>query len=195
MPRSASPTIAMTRSMPSGMKPRGRLRPRWTTSKSLSASPMPRRRRRRAVVMLSRLIQLGEVATIISGQHVSADNVSETLSDVPYLTGPTDFRGKAVAATRSTSAGTAFALAGDLLVTVKGSGVGSAAIADQRYAISRQLMAVRARDGFDQGFINQLVWWWAIRLARQSRGTIPGLSRQDLLELGVPDVSFAEQTK
>ena len=121
-------------------------------------------------------LNLGSCAELISGQHVMAEDVNENERGLPYLTGPADFPNGAVTATKFTNAGTKFCQAGDLLVTVKGSGVGKTAVANRDYAISRQLMAVRANSGHSQSFINFCLENYFEQLARQAVGAIPGLS-------------------
>lgn len=145
--------------------------------------------------MVDRFRPLRDFAELISGQHVNASEVLDDLSETPYLTGPSDFDRLRPTTRRSTSAATAFAEPGDLLITVKGSGVGSYAFAERRYAISRQLMAIRAREPNCAEFVFQSVKWHASALASASQGTIPGLSREDILSVLVADVSLSEQHK
>ena len=139
--------------------------------------------------------KLEQCAELISGQHVMAEDVNEAEVGFPYLTGPADFPDGRVVITKFTEAGLKFCQRGDLLVTVKGSGVGKTAVADADYAISRQLMAVRAKRDQSQEFINFCLQSYFWELSRRAVGAIPGLSRDDLLSAPVLDCSSEEQQK
>lgn len=139
------------------------------------------------------LVQLGTVSTIVGGQHVLAPAVNEEGHGVPYLTGPSDFTETGIRSTKFTVAGRSFCKEGDMLLTVKGSGVGSYAVAERDYAISRQLMAIRAQHGYDQDFLTFAVASTVDSLAIQAKGTIPGLTRADLQALLIPKPPIAVQ--
>ncbi|MFM2006821.1 MAG: hypothetical protein RLZZ09_2476 [Pseudomonadota bacterium] len=91
------------------------------------------------------LVRLGVVIDLISGQHLKPDEYFEGMDGkFPYLTGPAEFGYLNPVPTRSTNEDRALALQGDILLTVKGSGVGKTNLVSQpQLAISRQLMAVR----------------------------------------------------
>lgn len=129
--------------------------------------------------------RLRELADLVSGQHVLASGVNTDGRGVAYLTGPSDFVGETPAASSWTEHGTAFAEAGDILVTVKGSGCGTLAIADRRYAISRQLMAVRPRSTPSR-FLWAALSREVERLNASAAGTIPGLTRDQILDIEIP---------
>lgn len=80
---------------------------------------------------------------LISGQHVDAKNVNIKGGGVPYLTGPADFPAGIIKITKYTEHGKKFCQANDILITVKGSGAGKIIKSDMKFAISRQLMAIR----------------------------------------------------
>lgn len=88
---------------------------------------------------------------LISGQHVEAQHVNETGDGHPYLTGPADFPNGLIIVSKYTDQGRKFSRKDDILITVKGSGTGKVIESDDNYAISRQLMAIRATD-FDPRF-------------------------------------------
>lgn len=137
----------------------------------------------------------GDIAQIISGQHVMAQDVNDVGEGTPYLTGPSDFTELGIQSSKFTTAGRAFCKAGDLLITVKGSGVGSHVVADRDYAISRQLMAIRAQE-VDREFLAYAISLGAKSLAEQAKGTIPGLTRDDIAAIEIPAVSdLSEQRK
>jgi type I restriction enzyme S subunit len=125
---------------------------------------------------------LGDVAEIISGQHVLASLVNEDGRGVPYLTGPSDFVGQRPHATKWTTSPAAVCEDGDLLITVKGSGCGLIAMADRQYAISRQLMAIRAK-GIEPGFLRPLVPFLLSMNQLIPSGTIPQFTREELKAL------------
>ena len=131
--------------------------------------------------------RLADVAELVSGQHVLADRVNREGNGTPYLTGPSDFSGILPSTSSWTEYGTAFAEAGDILVTVKGSGCGTMALADRRYAISRQLMAVRAKQ-CDARFLWVALSREVAKLRAASAGTIPGLTRDQILGIEIPEV-------
>ena len=130
---------------------------------------------------------LADVCTLISGQHIDKEDYNTVRVGVDYLTGPSDFGLKHPVATRWTSNPKVFAAKGDILMTVKGSGLGSVNILDTASAaISRQLMAIRVRDA-DPEFI------YVLLLAKydhiQSLGggaAIPGITREHVLGLEIP---------
>ncbi len=137
---------------------------------------------------------LSDVCTLISGQHIDKADYNTDRVGVDYLTGPSDFGLKHPVATRWTSNPKVFAEKGDILMTVKGSGLGSVnMLGPARAAISRQLMAIRVRNA-DPEFI------FAIVMAKyehiQSLGggaAIPGITREDVLGLEIPLPPFETQ--
>jgi type I restriction enzyme S subunit len=81
---------------------------------------------------------------VIPGQHVMSGEYTYEPLGTPYITGPADFGIKFPVVTKWTQVPKAFAEPGDVLLTVKGAGVGKVNCApDTKLAIGRQVMALR----------------------------------------------------
>jgi type I restriction enzyme S subunit len=139
---------------------------------------------------------LGDVIELTSGQHLLAHEQNEDRRGIPYLTGPSDFGVKSPTATRWTDMPKVTAQPGDILITVKGSGVGKTnVLVDQPAAISRQLMAIRVT-GADPEFVHLAVKRAAQSFQDAKTGiAIPGIGRKDVLGLKVVLPSLAEQKR
>jgi restriction endonuclease S subunit len=137
---------------------------------------------------------LGDNITLISGQHVDVSDISEGIEGTAYLTGPTDFKFGRPNSTRKAVRAGAYCEEGDILVVVKGSGTGAAFKSDNRYAIGRQLMAVRANN-WHKGFIYYILLFNSTNYREQATGLIPGISREILLHTRLPSFDNKEQQK
>lgn len=141
-------------------------------------------------------VVLGEVVELISGQHLLAHEHNEARKGIPYLTGPSDFGPKHPVPTRWTETPKVVAKPGDILLTVKGSGVGKTnKLVIEPTAISRQLMAVRATKA-DPDFIHLVLMHAADHFQESMTGiAIPGIGRKNVLELKVALPPLAEQKR
>jgi type I restriction enzyme S subunit len=130
---------------------------------------------------------LAKLCTLVSGQHIDREDYNTDGRGMPYLTGPSDFGLISPRITRWTETPKVTAVSGDVLVTVKGSGVGSVNLLDAKeVAISRQLMAVRAK-GIDPRFLHAfLVGQQDYFQSLASGAAIPGITREHVLSLEIP---------
>ena len=136
---------------------------------------------------------LASVIDLISGLHLSPDDYSETGS-LPYFTGPSDFTHDVEQVTKWTDKTTNVATTGDILITVKGSGVGELwDLALPEVALGRQLMAVRA-NACETPFLFQFLQTRRAEFVAMASGNlIPGLSRNDILSMEIYLPKPAEQ--
>ncbi|RRW30019.1 restriction endonuclease subunit S [Stutzerimonas stutzeri] len=136
-------------------------------------------------------VRFGQVIELISGQHLGPDEYFESIRDgaIPYLTGPADFGETYPRPTRFTNERRATSIKGDILLTVKGAGVGKTNFVDQdEFAISRQLMAIRPII-VDAQFARNMLLSMSAHFHSKSIGiAIPGISREDVLDtlIGIP---------
>lgn len=137
---------------------------------------------------------LGEGIKLLSGQHIVASDYSDQPNGVPYLTGPADFSQGRIIVTKYTNRPKVKCNAGDILITVKGSGTGKIVRADAIYCISRQLMAVRAIK-WDKDFLYYFLDKNNERYANAASGLIPGISREDVLETPILLPPLPEQRR
>jgi type I restriction enzyme, S subunit len=135
---------------------------------------------------------IGSQVNLVSGQHVEAQYCNDIGDGVPYLTGPSDFEGYKIRATKYTTSPTKFCQKGDILITVKGSGTGRIAIADNTYCISRQLMSIRGSTTH-QSFLLQVFMPLEKRFAEIADGLIPGITRLDIMDLNILRPPLPEQ--
>lgn len=144
----------------------------------------------------SKRVALGEVIDLISGQHLLADEQNNDGRGIPYLTGPSDFGREHPVPSRWTETPKVVAEPGDILVTVKGAGVGKTnKLVDERTAISRQLMAVRAIRA-DPDFVHLVLRNAAEHFQESMTGiAIPGIGRKDVLALEAELPPLAEQRR
>jgi type I restriction enzyme, S subunit len=139
-------------------------------------------------------VRLGDVIHLVSGQHLQpAEYSDQQQSGPPYITGPADFGEKGLVITRYAIIRKAVAENGQILLTVKGAGVGKTAICDRmEVAISRQLMAMTAI-GWSQQFLLLTTHRLANALKENMRSLIPGISREDVAQFAFPLPPIAEQ--
>jgi type I restriction enzyme S subunit len=139
---------------------------------------------------------LGDMIELISGQHLLAHEHNAVGRGIPYLTGPSDFGEKNPIPTRWTEQPKVTAKPGDILITVKGSGVGKTnVLVDQPTAISRQLMAIRVT-GADPEFVHVVLKRAAEHFQSAKTGiAIPGIGRREVLGLKVVLPPLAEQKR
>ncbi len=137
---------------------------------------------------------LSDVCTLISGQHIDKEDYNTDRVGVDYLTGPSDFGLKHPVATRWTSNPKVFAAKGDILMTVKGSGLGSInMLSTESAAISRQLMAIRVRNA-DPEFVYVLLLAQFDHIQSLGGGAaIPGITREHVLGLKISLPPLATQ--
>jgi type I restriction enzyme S subunit len=141
-------------------------------------------------------VRFGQIIDLISGQHLGPDEYFENAraGAIPYLTGPADFGETYPRPTRFTIERRATSAKGDILLTVKGSGVGKTNFVDQdEIAISRQLMAIRPII-VDQQFVRNMLLSMSAHFQSKSIGiAIPGISREDVIDTLVGLPPLAEQ--
>ncbi|MCX6178856.1 MAG: restriction endonuclease subunit S [Chlorobiales bacterium] len=139
-------------------------------------------------------VRLGELIELISGQHLTPNEYNENGEGIAYYTGPADFGAKNPRSNRSTTIEKAVAIEDDILLTVKGAGVGKTnVLVERKAAISRQLMALRAIK-VNKEFL--LYFLTAIFYELQSLSTgiaIPGIGRDDVTHRRLPLPPHAEQ--
>jgi type I restriction enzyme S subunit len=138
---------------------------------------------------------LAQQAELVSGLHLSPTQYDET-GEIPYFTGPSDFTNQPSTARKWTEATGSVAVAGDILITVKGSGVGDLwHLTIPQVAMGRQLMAIRAVR-CSAAFLHQLLTTKIMRFKSLASGNlIPGLSRGDILGMLLSFPSLAEQQR
>ncbi|MES2615642.1 MAG: restriction endonuclease subunit S [Bdellovibrionota bacterium] len=137
---------------------------------------------------------ISALVEIICGQHILADQYNEDGLGIPYLTGPSDFSNGTILVSKWVTSPKALCAEGDLLLTVKGSGVGKLARADKKYCISRQLMALRPLN-IDSKYLFHAIRTVTEDLNRHASGTIPGINKDELDKWKIPCPSIPEQKK
>ncbi|MEI6205996.1 MAG: restriction endonuclease subunit S [Desulfuromonadales bacterium] len=137
-------------------------------------------------------VRLGSVIHLVSGQHLQPPEYTENENaGVAYITGPSDFGHEGLVITRYALVRKAIAYKGQLLLTVKGSGVGKTTVCDiQEVAISRQLMALTAIE-WNSNFMEMITYRLAEALRECARSLIPGIAREDVDEFvfGLPPLA------
>ncbi len=139
---------------------------------------------------------LGELCRLLSGQHIEAKDYNTEGRGVGYLTGPSDFGPLHPVVSKWTEHPKVKAASGDILITVKGSGVGKINLLDEdEVAISRQLMAVRVTNA-DSRFVHAFLSSTFDHFQSLSTGAaIPGISREQVLGLELAIPPLAEQQR
>jgi len=125
---------------------------------------------------------LGREISLISGYHVLAQYCNAEMIGFPYVTGPSDFASGSIQISKFTTRPVTICEPDDILITVKGSGVGSMISADGQYCISRQLMAIRISQNRSSSFMYYCLLQESTSFGSVATGLIPGISRSDLLE-------------
>ena len=141
-------------------------------------------------------LPLKEVAEVICGQHLTPEDQAET--GVPYITGPADFTEMVAVPSRFARIIKASSSPGDVLLTVKGAGVGKVNLAPNFQAvIGRQLFALRPRsERLNQTYL-LLVLKDRLASIRDAitATTVPGIGRSDVERLKVPMIPLVEQRR
>lgn len=142
-------------------------------------------------------INIGHVVKVISGQHLKPTEYNERQIGIPYITGPAEFGPLHPLPTKWTEKKKAVSTIGDILLTVKGSGVGKTSICDiEELAISRQLMSVRALGELNREYLAICIESAKAMFQEQKMGiAIPGIGREDVLGLKIVLPSVEEQER
>jgi type I restriction enzyme, S subunit len=142
-------------------------------------------------------VYMKDVIDLISGSHIKSDLYSDNPSDgIPYFTGPSDFLGETTNATKFSKSGTSKCNKGDILITVKGSGLGTVAIANTDAYIGRQLMAIRPKEMLSPKYLFYWSKYSQKDIKRLATGiAIPGISRNDILGMVLPLPPISEQDR
>jgi type I restriction enzyme S subunit len=137
---------------------------------------------------------LAEVAAVTLGQSPPGHSYNVVGDGVPFFQGKTEFTSKYAEVRKYTTAGTKFAKADDILVSVRAP-VGPTNLAPVDCAIGRGLAGLRAKDGIDQKYLQ-----WAMRateheLASHGVGTtFPAVTGKQLKAHPIPvPPTLAEQ--
>ena len=126
--------------------------------------------------------RLSEIIQLISGQDLTPDRYNSLGEGIPYITGASNLDNGKVMVNRWTTIPTTHSTTGDLLLTVKGSGVGKMAFSDIENAhIARQIMALRCRNNIDNMYLGIVISAIVSKLTAQANGIIPGISRDVIL--------------
>jgi type I restriction enzyme S subunit len=130
------------------------------------------------------------VAKVIPGQHISSNMYTNDPIGHPYLTGPADFGSKYPLISKWTKFPKIFCQPGDVLFTVKGSGVGKINLApsEHKAAIGRQLMAIRPNiDNIITDFLYYALLGRFSEFQELRQGAaIPGIRKEHLEAIEIP---------
>ena len=133
-----------------------------------------------------RFIRLKELWELISGRDLSPSEYNDNQDGIPYITGASNFRNGKIELVRWTPSPKVITKQGDLLLTCKGT-VGEMAFNDFGNAhIARQIVAIRNTYCLNVEYLSFCISFYIEEIKAVAKGLIPGISREDILNLILP---------
>ena len=140
-------------------------------------------------------VRLKELWELISGRDLSPSEYNADGVGVPYITGASNFVGGKVELVRWTTSPQVITEIGDLLLTCKGT-IGEMAFNDfGRAHIARQIMAIRNKFTLNSEYLALCMGFYINAIKNAAKGLIPGISREDILNLILPIPALNYQEK
>ena len=131
-------------------------------------------------------VRLKEIWELISGRDLSPSEYNASENGIPYITGASNFINGSVELVRWTPSPQVITEYGDLLLTCKGT-IGEMAINDFGSAhIARQIMAIRNHYSLNTEYLLLCLKFHIDNIKSFAKGLIPGISREDILNLIIP---------
>lgn len=123
---------------------------------------------------------------MLSGRDLAPNNYNDREKGIPYITGASNFINSTVTISRWTDAPQVITKLGDLLITCKGT-VGEIAFNTFGDAhIARQIMAIRNIYNLNIEYLFLCISFYIESLKTSAKGLIPGILRDDILDLILP---------
>ena len=143
-----------------------------------------------------RWVRLGNVIQLLSGRDLDPQYYNDSGVGMVYITGASNLKDGRIVVNRWTDHPQVLAERNDLLLTCKGAGVGKFAFLDIECAhIARQIMAIHSGKNINGKFIAIFIEHSVDSLRARMNGLIPGISRDDVLNLLFPLPPLAEQKR
>ena len=138
-------------------------------------------------------IRLNTAWELISGRDLSPSEYNDKNDGIPYITGASNFKNGHISLIRWTPVPQVITRRGDLLLTCKGT-IGE--IAHNNFGeahIARQIMAIRNIYSLNVDFLALCIEYSMTKIKQAAKGLIPGISREDILNLVIPIPPTKEQ--
>ena len=138
-------------------------------------------------------IRLNTAWELISGRDLSPSEYNNKNDGIPYITGASNFKNGHISLVRWTPVPQVITRRGDLLLTCKGT-IGE--IAHNNFGeahIARQIMAIRNIYSLNVDFLALCIEYSMTKIKQAAKGLIPGISREDILNLVIPIPPIKEQ--
>ena len=138
-------------------------------------------------------IRLNTAWELISGRDLSPSEYNDKNDGIPYITGASNFKNGHISLIRWTPVPQVITRRGDLLLTCKGT-IGE--IAHNNFGeahIARQIMAIRNICSLNVDFLALCIEYSMTKIKQAAKGLIPGISREDILNLVIPIPPTKEQ--
>ena len=140
-------------------------------------------------------VRLKELWELISGRDLSPSEYNADGVGIPYITGASNFTNDKVDLVRWTTSPQVITQTGDLLLTCKGT-IGEMVFNNFGDAhIARQIMAIRNKFTLNSEYLALCMGFYINAIKNAAKGLIPGISREDILNLILPVPALNYQAK
>lgn len=141
------------------------------------------------------IIRFKDIWELVSGRDLSPSEYNDENIGIPYITGASNFNNGNIELVRWTPNPRVITHYGDLLITCKGT-IGEMAFNDFGDAhIARQIMAIRNTFNLNSEFLSYCICFYINSIKASAKGIIPGISREDILNLilPIPSIDYQER--
>ena len=139
--------------------------------------------------------RLGEIIELLSGQDISMKECNSDEKGIPYLLGASNIIENKLIIERWIEKPKVIAIKNDILISCKGT-VGKLIICNlEKVNLSRQLMGIRILKEISKEYMFIFLKSYVEKLKEKSKGLIPGIAREDILNIIFPLPPLAEQQR
>lgn len=135
-----------------------------------------------------------DIITLLSGRDLEPTQYNSNNQGVPYITGASNFINEKLIINRWTEKPIVIPKKNDLLITCKGTIGETAYNPYEKIHIARQVMAIHS-DYLSLKYVEIFLKAYITELQTKARSFIPGISRNDILELLMPIPPYNEQIR
>ncbi|WP_147535947.1 restriction endonuclease subunit S [Bacillus marasmi] len=139
-------------------------------------------------------ILLQEAIELISGRDLQKSQYNAEEKGIPYIMGASNINNGRFIIERWTDTPTVIGKKGDIILSVKGT-VGEFFILEEEAHLSRQVMALRVKNGYLNEYIKYFLAFYIEKLKEKAKGMIPGITREDILLAQIPNFGLEMQEK